>query len=148
MTEKPRFELPMGPIEIQQCIPHRPPFLLIDRITEYQLGERIVALKAVSISEPALSGHFPNYPVLPGVYIAEGMAQASAVLGNLTWPECTECLLTEINSARFKKQVVPGDLVEYVVTVGKSRKPFFWFEGEAIVRGEQVAALKFSARLT
>ena len=133
--------------EIKKLVPHRYPFLLIDRIIEWKLGERIVALKNISASEPILQGHFPDYPVLPGVVVVEAMAQASAVLGRLTDPGASSVLLTEIGAARFRRQVIPGDVLRLEVDVVKHRKPFFWFNGKALIDGELVTEVKFSARL-
>ena len=148
MTEFEAPSLPMDVPAIERCIPHRYPFLLIDRILEYSVGERILARKNVSVSDQFLQGHFPGDPVMPGVLIVEGMAQASAVLGKLTDPKCSQVLLTEISSSRFRRKVIPGDVLEIEVKVTKSRKSFFWFDAEARVDGEQAAVVSFSARLT
>lgn len=143
------FDLPMTITDIEKCIPHRYPFLLLDRVLEYTKGESIRAIKTVSGCEPLLQGHFPGNPLVPGVIMIEGLAQASAVLGKLTkGDECNTCLLMEINETRFRRKVVPGDVLEYNVRVAKRRSHFFWFEGEAKV-GDEVAALaKFSAKLS
>lgn len=141
------FSAPFGIQKIEQLIPHRPPFLLIDRVTSYEIGKSIVAIKNVSMTDPYLQGHFPGNPVMPGVLIIEGLAQASAVLGRLTDPTSSSVLLTEISSARFRKPVVPGDTLSIEVSVLKHRKPFYWFSGIAKVDGEQVAEVSFSARL-
>jgi 3-hydroxyacyl-[acyl-carrier-protein] dehydratase len=138
---------PMDLQAIQSLIPHRYPFLLVDRILEYKIGESIVGLRNISCSDPVLQGHFPGDPVVPGVIIIEGLAQTSAVLGRLTDPECRSVLLTEVSSARFRRKVVPGDVLVYEVKVVKRRKPFFWFDGEAKVDGEAAAIVSFSARL-
>jgi beta-hydroxyacyl-ACP dehydratase FabZ len=158
MTESPRTtskpprerhdvpSLPMDIHAIQQCIPHRHPFLLVDRVLEASPNERIVAVKNVSIGEPVLQGHFPGNPVMPGVYIIEGIAQAAAVLGHLSYENgLTTCYLTEVSSARFRRPVVPGDVLRYEVTVLKRRAPFFWFDAIATVDGETVAEVKLSA---
>lgn len=147
MSEALSFELPMSVQDIETCIPHRYPFLLIDRILDYTPGERIIASKNVSVVDPILQGHFPGNPIVPGVLIVEGMAQASAVLGKVSEAGFDSVLLTEVTAARFRKPVVPGDVLKLEVKVLRSRRPFYWFEGEATVDGEQVAAVKFSARL-
>lgn len=143
------FQLPMGIAEIQQCLPHRYPFLLVDRVLGYSKGESIVALRSISSSDPMLQGHFPGNPIVPGVILIEGLAQASAILGKLTkGVECSTCLLMEINETRFRRQVIPGDQLEYRITVEKMRKDFFWFLGEAFVGTELAARAKFSAKLS
>jgi len=142
-----KFAQVMNIEEIKQLVPHRYPFLLIDRVLEWKFGERIIAIKNISASEPILQGHFPNHPVVPGVLIVEAMAQASAVLGRLTSPESSSVLLTEIGAARFRRQVVPGDVLRLEVDVVRHRKPFFWFAGRALVDNELVTEVKFSARL-
>lgn len=141
------FKAPLGIQQIEQLIPHRSPFLLIDRVLEFEVGKSIVARKNVSMTDPSLQGHFPGNPVMPGVLIIESLAQASAVLGRLTDPSASSVLLTEISSARFRKPIVPGDCVSIEVTVLKQRKPFYWFSGVAKVDGENVAEVAFSARL-
>src|SRR5689334_18275711 len=97
------IKFPMDIPDIQRCIPHRYPFLLIDRIIEYRKGEGIVALKNISFTDPHLQGHFPDRPVMPGVLQIEAMAQASAVYGRLESPDTKNCLLTEVTSARFRR---------------------------------------------
>lgn len=139
--------LPLGVDQIQNYIPHRYPFLLIDRITEYQPGEGIVALKNVSFTDPYLQGHFPGNPVMPGVLQIEAMAQACAVFGRLTEPTSSTCLLTEVSESRFRRMVVPGDTMVLKVKVEKRRKNFFWFEGEIFVDQTLAASIKLSAKL-
>lgn len=142
------FSLPMSTQDIEKCIPHRYPFLLVDRVTDYKPGEFIVAYKNISGTDPVLQGHFPGNPLMPGVLMVEGMAQASAVLGKLTHPETSDtCLLMEIGETRFRRMVVPGDCLEYHVRVVKKRQHFFWFEAEAKVGDEIAATAKFSAKL-
>ena len=97
--------------EIQRLIPHRYPFLLIDRILELDLGKRIVGLKNVTINEPFFVGHFPDYPIMPGVLILESLAQAGAILikRSLNLPENKLMLFMGIDKAKFRKPVFPGD---------------------------------------
>jgi 3-hydroxyacyl-[acyl-carrier-protein] dehydratase len=148
MTGAISFEMPMGIPEIQQCIPHRPPFLLVDRVTEVYPGKSIVGIKNISISDPILSGHFPGRPIVPGVVMIEGLAQAAAVLGHLTIPNgIASCMLTEISETRFRRQVIPGDVLRYDVKVLKSRNHFYWFEGIASVDGETAVQTTLSAYL-
>ena len=138
----------MDLIEIQKHIPHRYPFLLIDRVHDYESYDFIRASKAVSACEPILQGHFPGNPVFPGVLMIEAMAQASAILGKVSkGEECDTCLLTEVTESRFRRMVVPGDVLDIDVKLLKSRKDFFWFSGEASVNGEMAAIAKFTAKL-
>lgn len=134
--------------QIQEYLPHRFPFLLIDRVVDYRLNESITAIKMVSNLDPYLQGHFPGNPVMPGVLIVEALAQASGVLGRLSrGQECQTCLLTEVNDTRFRRLVVPGDVLQLNVQIVRARQSFFWFEGEATVDGDLAAAAKFTAKL-
>lgn len=142
------FECPMGVPEIERCIPHRFPFLLVDKVLSYEPGVSIRAIKNVSIGDPVLQGHFPGNPVMPGVYMVEAMAQASAVLGKLSTEASDTCLLMEINDTRFRRIVRPGDTLELKIDVLKQRGSFFWFKGEASVDGELAASANFSAKLS
>lgn len=140
------FKMPMDIIAIQKCIPHRHPFLLIDRVLEVVPNEHIVAVKNVSIGEPLLQGHFPGNPVFPGVLVVEAIAQAAAVLGHLSYEQgLTQCLLTEISSARFRRPVYPGDQMRFEVKVAKRRPPFFWFEAKCLIDGDVTAEVAISA---
>ena len=141
------FDLPMTVQDIQKCIPHRYPFLLIDRVQHYAIGESIHGTKNVSACEPLLQGHFPQNPIVPGVVLVECMAQTSAVLGKLTDPETETCLLMEINKTRFRRMVVPGDTLDIFVRVHRRRRPFFWFEGIVKVGDEEAASANFTAKL-
>lgn len=141
------IQFPIGIEDIKKYIPHRYPFLLVDRIIEYQPGERIIGLKNVSYNEPQLQGHFPGNPVMPGVLQIEALAQTSAVYGKLTQPDAVGCLLTEVSSARFRRQVVPGDTMILDCRVEKQRKSFFWFAGEIKIDNDVAAVIKFSAKL-
>jgi len=134
--------------EIQKYLPHRYPFLLIDRVLSVRAREYITGIKMVSSLDPYLQGHFPGNPVMPGVLMVEALAQASAILGRISKPEeCDTCLLTEINETRFRRLVIPGDVLRLDVRLVKSRQTFYWFEGEATVDGEIAAAAKFTAKL-
>jgi beta-hydroxyacyl-ACP dehydratase FabZ len=132
--------------QIRACIPHRYPFLLIDRVVESKPYEHIVAIKNVSATDPYLQGHFPDNPVMPGVLIVEAIAQAAAVLGHISYEKgLSACLLTEVSQARFRKPVVPGDQMRFDVKVLKRRAPFFWFEAKCTVDGEVAAEVNISA---
>ena len=138
----------MDVVEILENIPHRYPFLLIDRVHDYKAGEFIKASKAVSALDPYIQGHFPGNPVMPGVLILEAMAQASGILGRITKGDKSNmCLLTEIIESRSRRQIVPGDILSIKVEIEKSRKDFFWFKGEAHVDGDVAAFCRFSAKL-
>ncbi len=140
------FKLPMDIETIQKCIPHRYPFLLIDRVLEAIPHERIVAIKNISFSDPFLQGHFPGNPVVPGVLVIEAIAQAAAVLGHLSYEDgLSVCALTEVSAARFRRKIIPGDVLRLEVTVLKRRPPFFWFEAVCTVDGEHAAEVKLSA---
>ncbi len=139
-------KMPMDVTDIMKCIPHRFPFLLIDRVLEASPHERIVATKNVSYSDHFLQGHFPGNPVMPGVLMIEAIAQATAVLGHLSYDVgLSTCYLTEVTSARFRRPVVPGDTLRIEATVLKRRAPFFWFEAVCTVDGETAAEVKLSA---
>ena len=123
--------------EIKNLLPHRYPFLLVDRVTESIVGEKLIAIKNVTVNEPFFEGHFPHRPVMPGVLILEAMAQTSAVLafkslGGYPPPE-TLYLLVGIDAARFKKQVVPGDQMIIDADVIKERRGIWKFQCEARV---------------
>ena len=140
------YKMPMSVIDVMECIPHRYPFLLIDRVLEVVPNERILAVKNISYSDPYLQGHFPGNPLVPGVLLVEGMAQGSAVLGHLsTVHGLKNCYLTEISQSRFRKPVVPGDTLKLDIRVKKQRRPFFWFDSTAYVDDELVAEIRFSA---
>ncbi len=139
------FNMPMDVVAIQRAIPHRYPFLFIDRVLDAKAFGYIVALRNITISDPALQGHFPSNPIVPGVVIVEGAAQAAAVLGRISKGTLNECLFTEISEARFRKPVVPGDVLKYDIKLIKHRGPFVWFEAIMSVDGAEVAMVKFSA---
>jgi 3-hydroxyacyl-[acyl-carrier-protein] dehydratase len=136
---------------IQRLLPHRPPFLLVDRVTSWTPNGRLTALKSVSMNEPHFTGHFPGHPVMPGVLILEAMAQACALLAILSLPpeevRRKVTYLMGIDGARFRKTVVPGDRLELVVEVTK-RKGAVWKQvGQALVDGQVVAEAEFMAML-
>ena len=122
-------------------IPHRFPFLLVDRVLECVPGEHIVALKNVTMNEPFFPGHFPEQPVMPGVLIVEAMAQAGLLLGLRTagpQEEGTLVYFAGIDKARFKRQVVPGDQLTLRVSRGSAKRRLWRFHGEAYV-GDDLA---------
>ncbi len=149
MTEK--IEEKMGYSDIIALLPHRPPFLMLDRVISMELGKSIHAQKCMSANEPYFAGHFPGMPIMPGVLIVEAMAQAAAVLFFKTFQmdgtDCdSRCNLASIESAKFRRPIVPGDLVEIRVRHKRSRGMFIFFEGEAVVDGEVVTEAEFGAR--
>lgn len=124
--------------EIMALLPHRYPFLLIDRVLDYTPGVSLTALKNVTINEPIFTGHFPGMPIFPGVLILEALAQATGILGFKTVTERSEnelYLFAAIDGARFKKPVVPGDTMILEVKFLKERSNMWKFYGEAKVEG-------------
>ena len=130
----------MDILEIQSLIPHRYPFLLIDRVLEIEPLKRIVAIKNVTINEPFFQGHFPGAPIMPGVLIIEAMAQAGAILLFREVPDRENKLMffAGIESARFRKPVTPGDQIRFEVNVLKYKLGFCKLEGKAFVDGKLV----------
>lgn len=109
--------------EIMEIIPHRPPFLLLDKVVSITEGEKIVAIKNVSMNEPFFVGHFPNEPVMPGVLIVEALAQAGAVaILKLDEFKGKTAYFGGINSCKFRKKVVPGDVLRLEVTIAKLKR--------------------------
>ncbi len=135
--------LSFEPREILQFLPHRYPFLLVDRVDEVVGGERIVARKNVSWNEPWVAGHFPGDPVMPGVLQVEALAQAAAILGYHTMPDLAArgggVLLLGLDKVRFRRKVVPGDVLRLEVTVTKARGVTWRVQGQATVDGERAA---------
>jgi beta-hydroxyacyl-ACP dehydratase FabZ len=140
----------MDSIEIQSILPHRYPFLLVDRIRELDPDRRIVGIKNVTINEPFFQGHFPGRPVMPGVLILEALAQVGGVLafkslGSVGRPVV---YLTGIDAAKFRKPVVPGDILRLEVDVLKKRAPFWKMQGKAYVDTELVCEAEVTAMVT
>ena len=134
--------------EIRRILPHRYPFLLVDRILELEPG-RIVGIKNVTANEPFFPGHFPDFPVMPGVLIVEAMAQTAGVLVLKSIPDRESKLvfLVSIESAKFRKPVVPGDQVRYHMTRIAKRRNMWWYSGEAKVDGALACEAHLSAML-
>jgi 3-hydroxyacyl-[acyl-carrier-protein] dehydratase len=139
------FHLPVNVEQIQQLLPHRYPFLLVDRVIELVPDKSIVALKNVTINEPFFQGHFPGHPVMPGVLIVEAMAQTAGLLtqissrlkGNTGSPLF---YLAKVDNARFNAIVAPGDQLRMEVTLKRLLRSMGIFEAKATVDGKEVAS--------
>lgn len=142
------LETAIGPDEILRRLPHRYPFLLVDRAESYVPGESIVGFKCVSAAEPHFQGHFPENPVMPGVLIIEAMAQTGAILMSKTLDadiSNTLIYFMGVEQAKFRRPVRPGDVLEMPVEVTANRRGIFKFKGEARVNGVRCADATFSA---
>ncbi|MDR3764541.1 MAG: 3-hydroxyacyl-ACP dehydratase FabZ [Acidobacteriota bacterium] len=138
LTPEVLEHLPLDVVTIQKILPHRFPFLLIDRVIELTRRERIVAIKNVTITEPHFQGHFPGNPIMPGVLIIEAIAQAGATLLMTEIPNRAEMLtvFTGIERAKFRRQVVPGDQLRIEVTVLNWRRTAVKMQGRVTVEGK------------
>ena len=135
---------------ILEALPHRYPFLMVDRVTGMQGDEAAIGIKNVTFNEPQFLGHFPGQPVFPGVLMIEGMAQTAGVLCILSRadrgrPKAVYFLT--VDKAKFRKPVVPGDTIEYHMKKMNRRKNMWWFRGEAKVAGQIVAEAEVGAML-
>ncbi len=141
----------IGIYEILQALPHRYPFILVDRIIGIKGDECGIGIKNVTANEPQFLGHFPNRPVMPGVLVIEGMAQTAGVLcirslGPTAKPNLVYFLT--IDKAKFRKPALPGDTIEYHVRKLSRRKNMWWFRAEAKVAGTLIAEAELGAMLT
>jgi 3-hydroxyacyl-[acyl-carrier-protein] dehydratase len=137
--------------EILRLMPHRYPFLMIDRVTDIRGDEHGVGIKNVTVNEPHFLGHFPGNPVMPGVLVIEGMAQTACVLSlRLMEPRGKHrtALFLTIDKAKFRKPALPGDTIEYHVDKIARRRNMFWYRGEAKVGGLLIAEAVLGAFLT
>jgi len=135
--------------ELLRWIPHRDPFLLIDRAEAFVPGESLVGVKDVRPDEPFFEGHFPGLPVMPGVLILEAMAQTGAALSAKSLdvdPASGVILFATIEKARFRRPVTPGDTLRLAVRLASGRHDLYRFEGEASVDGARAAEAAFSAK--
>ena len=141
-------------VAIQKILPHRYPFLLVDRVIGMVEGESIVAYKNVSISEPVFEGHFPGHPIYPGVMILEGMAQAGGILSFLSMGDLSEeeiagkvVYFMSIDKAKFRTPVRPGDRLEYRISVIKRKGTIWMLRGEAYVDDKLVSEAELKAMI-
>jgi 3-hydroxyacyl-[acyl-carrier-protein] dehydratase len=136
--------------DILKLLPHRYPFLLVDRVIAIRGDESCIGIKNVTVNEPYFQGHFPNRPVMPGVLLIEGMAQTAGAICSLARgpdrPPITVFFLT-VDKAKFRRPVVPGDIVEYHMTKLTRRKQMWWYRGEARVGGQLVAEAEVGAMI-
>lgn len=140
----------IGIQEILATLPHRYPFLLVDRVTDIRGDEHGIGIKNVTINEPHFMGHFPNNPVMPGVLVLEGLAQTGGILAiraqtNRTKPSLA--YLLTIDKAKFRKPVKPGDVLEYHLDRVSRRRNMWWYRGTAIVAGNVMAEAELGAMI-
>ena len=136
--------------EIINLIPHRYPFLLIDKITDIDLNQSITGIKSVTFNEPFFPGHFPTYPVMPGVLILEAMAQTAACLvayGDRSLSKDNLVFFTGIEKAKFRKPVTPGCILNLKINVVTNKRSLYKFNGKAFIDDALVASSEFSAML-
>ena len=138
----------MNIIEIMKKLPHRYPFLLVDRIVDIQPNVSIVGIKNVTINEPFFQGHFPDQPIMPGVMIVEAMAQAGGVLAFSSGNDANSVFFMSIEKAKFRKPVVPGDQLRMDVKVMHQRGNVWRLSGTAKVDDKVVAEADFTAMIT
>mgnify|MGYP000159154773 CR=1 FL=1 len=144
----------MDVMDIQKILPHRYPFLLVDRVSELVQKESILAYKNISISESVFQGHFPGHPIYPGVMILEGMAQAGGILAFKSMDNVTEeeiqnkvVYFMSIDNAKFRNPVRPGDKLEYKISVIKNKGAIWLLKGEAYVDGKLTSEAELKAMI-
>lgn len=137
----------MNILDIMKVLPHRYPFLLVDKIVEMEAGKRVVGIKNVTINEPFFQGHFPGHPIMPGVLIIEAMAQVGGaftmVSNNIGTDKVT--YFVGIDNCRFRKPVIPGDVLRIELDLINSRRGIYSFSGKAFVEGVLVAEAELKA---
>jgi 3-hydroxyacyl-[acyl-carrier-protein] dehydratase len=149
--DKPVTKLEAADIAtVLKMLPHRYPFLMVDRVIDMRGDDFAIGIKNVTFNEPHFQGHFPGNPVFPGVLMIEGMAQTAGVLciakTYVTRPQSVYFLT--IDNAKFRRPVLPGDTIEYHMTKVAQRRTMWWYRGEAKVRGHIVAEAKVGAMLS
>jgi beta-hydroxyacyl-ACP dehydratase FabZ len=141
----------MGIQEIMDTLPHRYPFLLIDKIVEMEIGKRVVGIKNVTMNEPFFQGHFPGHPIMPGVLILEAMAQTGGVLALKSVPpdqvKNKVLYFMSIDKAKFRKPVVPGDQLRFELNVVKQRSNIMSLKAQALVSDGVVAEAELMAMI-
>jgi 3-hydroxyacyl-[acyl-carrier-protein] dehydratase len=140
--------MPMDVNAIMKILPHRFPFLLVDRIVELEHGKRCVGIKNVSVNEPFFPGHFPGHPVMPGVLIVEAMAQVAGIMAYLASDEATKKKVSyfmAIDNAKFRKPVVPGDQLRIEISTTMNRRGIWGVDGKAFVDGKLVTEASLKA---
>ncbi len=134
--------------EIESILPHRFPFLLVDRIVELVPGEKAVGIKNATINEHFFSGHFPGNPIMPGVLIVEALAQTAGVLAFKSGMQGKSVYFMSIDKVKFRKPVIPGDQVRLEVNVLQHRGRVWKFAGQAVVDGKVASEAEFMAMVT
>jgi len=148
--DKPVKKLDTADItEVLRLLPHRYPFLMVDRVIDIRGDEHGIGIKNVTFNEPCFQGHFPGNPIFPGVLLIEGMAQTAGVLviASTSSQQPKSVFFMTIDQAKFRKPVVPGDTVEYHMNRIAHRKTMWWYRGEAKVAGQVVAEAKVGAMI-
>jgi beta-hydroxyacyl-ACP dehydratase FabZ len=138
------MELPLTYEDIKKILPHRYPFLLVDKIIEMELGKRVVGIKNVTANEPFFQGHFPDNPIMPGVLIIEAMAQVGGVLARMSIPEVMErgsdsIFFVSMDKVKFRKPVIPGDQIRFELDPIRTGSRIWKMAGKAFVDGDLVA---------
>jgi 3-hydroxyacyl-[acyl-carrier-protein] dehydratase len=134
--------------EIKGILPHRYPFLLVDRVVELEPNEKAVGIKNVSVNEPFFQGHFPGHPIMPGVLIVEAMAQVSGILAFRSGANGKSTYFMSIEKAKFRKPVVPGDQLRLEVSILQHRNNVWKFSGQAFVSDKLIAEADFTAMVS
>lgn len=134
--------------KIMQYLPHRYPFLLVDRIIDMQQGESIVGIKNVTFNEPFFQGHFPGQPIMPGVLIVEAMAQVAGIAAFSSGMEGKTVYFMSIEKAKFRRPVIPGDQLRIEIKVLQHRGKVWKFSGSASVNGKVASEAEFTAMVT
>ena len=147
------MDLPLTYSDIIKILPHRPPFLLVDMITELELGERVVGIKNVTINEPFFEGHFPGNPIMPGVLVIEAMAQVGGILARLSEPESMKLgaskaiYFAAMDKVKFRKPVAPGDQIIFELIAMRKGTRIWKMKGRAMVKKELVAEAELVAAI-